>query len=94
MSTSFLYEEWSNGKLVDRQTDGFADYLHLFAILGAVTLVVIVRLSIRLIRKLICKTRVNGYEWLEARATRAKRDRFDFLLSKVPDVEPEDRDRL
>ena len=46
MSTSFLYEEWSNGKLVDRQTDGFADYLHLFAILGAVTLVVIVRLSL------------------------------------------------
>jgi predicted transcriptional regulator len=33
-------------------------------------------------------------EYLEARARRAQRDRFDFLLSKVPDVEPEDRDRL
>ena len=68
MSTSFLDEEWSNGKLVSRRTDGFADYWHLFAILGAVTLVVIVRLSIRIIRKLICKTRVNGDERLDARA--------------------------
>lgn len=33
-------------------------------------------------------------EYLEDRARRAKPDRFDFLLSKVPDVEPEDRDRL
>jgi len=33
-------------------------------------------------------------EYLDARARRAKRDRFDFLLSKVPDVEPEERDRL
>jgi uncharacterized membrane protein YeaQ/YmgE (transglycosylase-associated protein family) len=68
MSTSFIYEEWSNGKLVNRRTDGFADYEYVFAILGAVTLVVIVRLSIRLIRKLICKTRVNADERLDARA--------------------------
>lgn len=33
-------------------------------------------------------------EYLEARARRAHRDRFDLLLSRVPDVEPEDRDRL
>jgi len=33
-------------------------------------------------------------DYLEARAHRAKPDRFDLLLSKVPDVEPEDRDRL
>lgn len=33
-------------------------------------------------------------EYLDARARNAKRDRFDFLLSKVPDVEPEDQDRL
>jgi predicted transcriptional regulator len=33
-------------------------------------------------------------EYLDARARRAKRDRFDSLLSKVPDVEPEERDRL
>jgi len=33
-------------------------------------------------------------EYLDSRARRAKRDRFDSLLSKVPDVEPEERDRL
>ena len=33
-------------------------------------------------------------EYLDARARRAKPDRFDFLLSKVPDAEPEDQDRL
>lgn len=33
-------------------------------------------------------------EYLDARASRAKPDRFDFLLSKVPVVEPEDQDRL
>lgn len=87
-STSFLYEEWYDGKLVTRRTDGFADHVYLFAILGAVALVVIVRLSIMLSRKLICNSSTNG------RARRARPDRFDYLLSKVPDVEPEDRDRL
>ena len=33
-------------------------------------------------------------DYLEARARRAHPERFDFLLSKVPDVEPEDRDRI
>jgi len=33
-------------------------------------------------------------EYLDERARHAKPDRFDFLLSKVPDVEPEDQDRL
>jgi len=33
-------------------------------------------------------------EYLDERARRAKPDRFDFLLSKVPDVEPENQDRL
>jgi uncharacterized membrane protein len=67
-STSFVYEESYNGKLVTRQTDGFADYLHLFAILGAVAIVVIVRLSIRLIRKLMRRMRVKVDERLNARA--------------------------
>jgi len=60
MSTSFLYEEWSDGKPIARRTDGFADYWHVFAILGAVTLVVILRLGIGLLRKLICKSNING----------------------------------
>ncbi len=33
-------------------------------------------------------------EYLQERAKRAKLDRFERLLSKVPDVEPEDYDRL
>lgn len=33
-------------------------------------------------------------EYLEERAKRAKAERFEQLLSKVPDVEPEDYDRL
>jgi len=33
-------------------------------------------------------------EYLDERPRRAKPGRFDFLLSKVPDVEPEDQDRL
>lgn len=33
-------------------------------------------------------------EYLEARARRAKLERFEQLLSKVPDVEPEERDKL
>jgi len=33
-------------------------------------------------------------EYLEERARRAKPERFEQLLSKVPDVEPEDHDRL
>ena len=33
-------------------------------------------------------------EYLEERARRAKVDRFEDLLSKVSDVEPEDYDRL
>jgi len=41
--------------------------------------------------KLSCIVTVD---YLEARARRARSDRFDYLLSKVPDVEPEDRDRL
>lgn len=85
-STSFLYEEWHDGKLVARQTDGFADHNYLFAFAGAVALVVIVRSSISLSRKLICTSSIN------ARARRARPDRFDYLLSR--DVEPEDRDRL
>ncbi|MCI0490342.1 MAG: toxin-antitoxin system HicB family antitoxin [Blastocatellia bacterium] len=33
-------------------------------------------------------------EYLEERARRADPERFEQLLSKVPDVEPEDHDRL
>jgi hypothetical protein len=33
-------------------------------------------------------------EYLEERARRAKIERFEQLLSKVPDVEPEERDQL
>ena len=33
-------------------------------------------------------------EYLEERARRAKIERFEQLLSKVPDVEPEECDRL
>ncbi len=33
-------------------------------------------------------------EYPEERAKRAKIERFEQLLSKVPDVEPEDHDRL
>jgi predicted transcriptional regulator len=33
-------------------------------------------------------------EYLEERAKRAKLERFERLLSKVPDVEPEEGDRL
>jgi hypothetical protein len=33
-------------------------------------------------------------EYLEERAKRAKVERFEQLLSKVPDVEPEEHDRL
>ena len=33
-------------------------------------------------------------EYLEERAKRAKLERFEQLLSKVPDVEPEESDRL
>ncbi len=33
-------------------------------------------------------------EYLEERAKRVKPERFEQLLSKVPDVEPEERDRL
>ena len=33
-------------------------------------------------------------EYLEERAKRAKIERFEQLLSKVPDVEPEETDRL
>jgi predicted transcriptional regulator len=33
-------------------------------------------------------------EYLEERAKRAKIERFEQLLSKVPDIEPEDSDRL
>lgn len=33
-------------------------------------------------------------EYLEERARRAKPERFEELLSKVPDVEPDDNDKL
>ena len=33
-------------------------------------------------------------EYLEERAKRAKLERFEQLLAKVPDVEPEEGDRL
>lgn len=33
-------------------------------------------------------------EYLEERAKRAKIERFEQLLSKVPDVEPEEADRI
>ncbi len=67
-SRSFLYEEWYDGKLVTRRTDGFADHIYLFAVLGAVAFVFIVRLSISLARKLICKTRINADERVNAKA--------------------------
>lgn len=66
-STSFLYEESYNGKVVTRRTDGFADYWYLFAVLGAVALVFIVRLSISLARKLICKTSINADERMDVK---------------------------
>jgi len=33
-------------------------------------------------------------DYLEERASRGSRERFEALLRKVPDVEPEERDRL
>ena len=33
-------------------------------------------------------------DYLERRAKRASRDKFEAVLAKVPDVEPEDYDRL
>jgi hypothetical protein len=33
-------------------------------------------------------------DYLEARARRGSRERFEAVLAKVPDVEPEERDRL
>jgi len=33
-------------------------------------------------------------EYLQARAARGNRRKFDAVLAKVPDVEPEDTDRL
>lgn len=33
-------------------------------------------------------------EYLEERAKRAKLERFEQLLAKVPDIEPEEADRL
>jgi uncharacterized membrane protein YeaQ/YmgE (transglycosylase-associated protein family) len=67
-SRSFLYEEWYDGKLVTRRTDGFADHIYLFAIVGAIALVFIARLSISLARKLICKTSINADERMDAKA--------------------------
>ena len=37
---------------------------------------------------------VMTVEYLEERARRAKLERFEQLLAKVPDVEPEESDRL
>jgi hypothetical protein len=37
---------------------------------------------------------VMTIDYLEERAKRAKLERFDQLLAKVPDVEPEESDRL
>ena len=37
---------------------------------------------------------VMTVEYLEERAKRAKLERFEQLLAKVPDVEPEESDRL
>jgi hypothetical protein len=33
-------------------------------------------------------------EYLEARAARGSREKYDAVLAKVPDVEPEEYDRL
>lgn len=33
-------------------------------------------------------------DYLEARARRGSRERFEAVLAKVPEVEPEERDRL
>jgi hypothetical protein len=33
-------------------------------------------------------------EYLEQRAQRGSKEKFDAVLSKVPDVEPEDNDKL
>lgn len=33
-------------------------------------------------------------EYLEKRAARGSRDRFEAVLAKIPDVEPEDYDKL
>lgn len=33
-------------------------------------------------------------EYLEARARRGSRERFETVLAKVPDLDPEERDRL
>ena len=33
-------------------------------------------------------------EWLEGRARRGEREKFERALAKVADVEPEERDRL
>jgi hypothetical protein len=33
-------------------------------------------------------------DYLEERAKRASREKFERILSRVPDVEPDERDRL
>jgi hypothetical protein len=35
-----------------------------------------------------------GREYLKARATRATRERFQAAMAKIPDVDPEEHDRL
>jgi hypothetical protein len=33
-------------------------------------------------------------DYLQARAARGSREKFEAVLAKVPDIEPEERDRL
>jgi MFS family permease len=52
---SSVSESWENGKLVSRATTGYADYIFLFAIVGAITMVSVFHLGKAIIKNLPCK---------------------------------------
>src|SRR5215216_2528848 len=48
-------ERWENGQLAFRETTGYADYLYLFAIVGAIILVAIIHIGKAAGKRLPCK---------------------------------------
>lgn len=52
---SSVSERWENGKLVSRATTGYADYVYLFAIVGAITLVLMLHLGKAIFKSLPAK---------------------------------------
>jgi hypothetical protein len=55
-------ERWENGRLVFRETTGYADYLYSFAVVGAVTLPVLFHLGKAIIKRLPCKKKLKDEE--------------------------------